>query len=46
MKPKDEFQSFINDVSQIKNQSYEEFIRLKCIVDGMLLAKKISKNKQ
>ena len=39
-----EFQSFINKVIEIKKDSYEEFIRIKYLVDGVLLAKATKEN--
>jgi len=40
MTPKEcEFQNFINEVTEIRNVDYEAFVRLKYLVDGVLLAK-------
>lgn len=37
-----ELQEFINQVTKIKKENYQEFIRIKYIVDGVLLAKNTS----
>ncbi|WP_205448229.1 hypothetical protein [Clostridium botulinum] len=39
----DEIKELIDNISIIKNSSYEEFLRLKYIVEGMTLSKKVSK---
>ncbi|WP_252242912.1 hypothetical protein [Clostridium sp. ZS2] len=44
MKPSEtEFQDFINQVKEVKMNNYEEFLRIKYMIDGIVLSKKVSK---
>ena len=35
-----EMQNFIDKITEIKNTNYEDFMRIKCVVDGVILANK------
>jgi len=35
-----EMQNFIDKITEIKNENYEDFMRIKCVVDGVMLANK------
>jgi hypothetical protein len=37
-----ELQAFIDNITLMKNDNYEEFIRIKYMIDGVLLSKKVS----